>query len=401
MLSINILAQAYRSSDGGARIEFWAAVGAVFGVALFIRGFKILRFKRLILGTPSSKVRSAAMGLVELTGTAKGPHAIPAGITGEACFYYRALAWQLRQSGRNKQWMKVADESLYVPFFIDDSTGRVLVDPRNAELDVHCNFKDEIGVSYFAGGMMPANVAAYLARNGLAASDSTRIEEYCIKPDYPLFVFGTLGANPLRGQWTPVAQRLKVGSFKSRLNPFGPASNFGLQVLGASVGIAAESSMIQPSRVPLSPANASLPHQPTLSSAPSVSPSWSAVSMDEVGMASAGSALARHAAFVPQSPCAAASVTVADRPAAPAVTPISQTSNLPPAPVVDASGFEINPSVAVGKGTSGAPFTISWKSQREVVMELAWKSSLCIWGGPILTLGCLYILSISFGWISL
>ena len=34
--------------------------------------------QRLILNTPSSKIRSASMGLVEITGMAKGPHTIPA-----------------------------------------------------------------------------------------------------------------------------------------------------------------------------------------------------------------------------------------------------------------------------------------------------------------------------------
>jgi hypothetical protein len=395
MFFIDILAQAYSSANGGARIEFWAVAGAIFGVVLFVRGFQMLRFKRLILSTPSSKVRSAAMGLVELTGMSKGPHTIPAGITGEACFYYRAMAWQLRQSGRSNQWMKVADESLYVPFFIEDPTGRVLVDPRGAELDVHCNFKDRFGVSYFAADMMPANVSAYLARNGLAGCDGTRIEEYCIKPDYPLFVLGTLGANPLRGQWAPVAQTLEVGSFKSRLNPFGPVGNFGAQIFGASIGISAQRSMIQPSHVSVSPMNASSPHQ-SVSPATSASASWSAVSMDEADMANVGSVLGRHAASAPKT-AVTSSVAVADRAVLGTAPPMP---HMPPPPARDGNGFEINPAVAVGKGTSGAPFAISWKSQREVVTELAWKSSLCIWGGPLLTLACLYILSISFGWIS-
>jgi hypothetical protein len=145
-----LLAQSYVPSNNSARVEFWAAVGAVFGAFLFFRGFSMLRIKRLILNTPSSKIRSASMGLVEITGMATGPHTIPAGITGEPCFYYRAMAWQLRQSGRSNQWRKVADESLYVPFFVEDSTGRMLVNPQGAELDVHRNFKDEIGESLFA-----------------------------------------------------------------------------------------------------------------------------------------------------------------------------------------------------------------------------------------------------------
>jgi hypothetical protein len=393
-----LLAQSYVPSNNSARVEFWAAVGAVFGAFLFFRGFSMLRIKRLILNTPSSKIRSASMGLVEITGMATGPHTIPAGITGEPCFYYRAMAWQLRQSGRSNQWRKVADESLYVPFFVEDSTGRMLVNPQGAELDVHRNFKDEIGESLFANrDTMPENIAMYLLRNGLAGADATRIEEYCIKPDYPLFVLGTLGANDTRGEWKPVVRNGAGISFKSRMNPFGPAANFGLQVLGAGLGITAQRSMMQPWRVPTTPFTASSARPPAQFPAAQHSANWSSVSMDEPYIDQFSAAIARHSKPAPSPALPTASVAVAEREAA---TPIAPIAAAPEPPLVDASGFEISPAVAIGKGADGKPFTISWKSQRDLVQELAWKSTLCIWGGPILALVCLYILGISCGWLS-
>lgn len=388
------LAQAVSTNASWGRLEFWAAVGAVFGVLLFFRGFHMLRFKRLVLNTPESKIRSASMGPIEIEGMAKGPHTIPAGITGEPCFYYRAMAWQLRESGRNRQWTKVADESLYLPFFVEDSTGRMLVNPAGAELDIHCNFKDQIGDTFFAhADVMPPNLSAFLGRNGLALSDSTKLEEYCIKPEYPLFVFGTLGTNALRGEWAPVAQIQQGTSLKSRLNPFGPAGNFGLQMIGASIGIAAQTSRIDPSQVPVSAASGAFSRQSTAatkSAAPAPS-SWSTVSMDEMSTATMAAAIARHSASAPSPATGGSRVAVADREPAPAM-PLP-----PPQPVVDANGFEINPAVAIGKGENGAPFAISSNSQRELVRALAWKSTLCIWGGPILTLGCLYFLFSVFG----
>jgi len=396
MPTITILFAHTYSSNVSGRLVFWAAVGAVFGVVLFFRGFQMLRYKRLILNTPESKIRSASMGMVEIEGMAKGPHTIPAGVTGEPCFYYRAMAWQLRESGRNSQWQKVADECLYLPFFVDDSTGRMLVNPAGAELDVHCNFKDEFGTSFFShADMMPANISAFLGRNGLALSDKTRIEEYCIKPEYPLFIFGTLGRNDAGVAWSPVLQVASRSTFKGKLNPFGPLGSFGTQILGASIGITAVNSRIVPSEVPVTPvtgSSARLSPTPAVSAKPAAS-SWSSVSMDEAGMAKFGSAIARHAASMPAPTPGKSATAVADREPAPVAPP------LPPA--VDASGFEINPAVAIGKGSDGAPFTISSNSQRDVVRALAWKSTLCIWGGPILTLVSLYVLGISFGWISL
>jgi len=52
----------------------------------------------------------------------------------------------------------------------------------------------------------------------------------------------------------------------------------------------------------------------------------------------------------------------------------------------------MHPTVAISKGQHNEPFAISGYSQREVVGKLAWQSAACIWGGPLLTLACLYFL---------
>jgi len=79
-----------------------ALLGGYSGIYLFLRGFRMLQHKRLILNTPLSKIRSASMGLVEVSGMAKGPQTIRAGITGEPCYYYRARAWQESDSGNRR-----------------------------------------------------------------------------------------------------------------------------------------------------------------------------------------------------------------------------------------------------------------------------------------------------------
>jgi hypothetical protein len=397
--TIDVILLAY-SSPADLRPEMWSAAGAVLGGFLFFRGFSMLRCKRVILNTPASKIRSASMGLVEVTGMARGPKTIPAGITGEACYYYRAMAWQLRQSGRDREWMKVADESVYVPFFVEDPTGRMLVNPQGAELDIHRNFEDQIGHSFLGSSdMMPENVSAFLLRNGLAGSDATRLEEYCIKPDYPLFVFGTLGRNSARGEWAPVAQTTAGWSFKSRLNLFGPASGVGFQALGLSLGIKPEPSRIQissirPTAVLASPA-------PEAPSAPAAGARWSAVSIDE------GNLQALRLRAVAESTSASEPVPhvepQASRPVVATAVATPERKNVAPefptACPPDSSGFDLNCSTVIGKGTDGQPFMISWHSQREVVQSLAWKSALCIWGGPILTLVSVYILLLNLDWL--
>ena len=94
-------------------------LGVATGVYLFLRGVRMLQYKRLILNTPFSKIRSASMGLVEVNGTPIAPQTIASAITGQACFYYRARAWQFRDSDTGRgEWVQSIDESLFVPFFL-------------------------------------------------------------------------------------------------------------------------------------------------------------------------------------------------------------------------------------------------------------------------------------------
>ncbi len=194
------------------RDDLWlyAGIGAAAGVYLFYRGFRTLQRKRLILDTPSSKIRSASMGLVEVSGLATGPYTIPAPVTGVPCYFYRTIAWQLKQAGKNKEWQKVAEESMHVPFFLDDNTGRLLVDPQGAEMEIHRDFHEEYSGSFFGSNDdVSLSVANFLARYGVANDHRLRVDEYCIKPKNALFVLGTLAQNPgVEVSGTPVRSGL-------------------------------------------------------------------------------------------------------------------------------------------------------------------------------------------------
>jgi hypothetical protein len=80
----------------------------------FFLGFRLLACKRLLLATPTSKIRSAARGLVEVNGMAAGPYTLSAPITGKLCFLYHTTAWQQRE-GKTEEWEKVADETRVCP----------------------------------------------------------------------------------------------------------------------------------------------------------------------------------------------------------------------------------------------------------------------------------------------
>lgn len=368
----------FSSSSDGFWIVLTCPVGAAIGTLLFFNGFRMLRYKRLILDTPLSRIHSASIGLVEITGTPTGPKTLTAPVTKAPCYYYRVQAWQWEESGRNHEWKRVLNESLCVPFFLEDGTGRMLIDPQGAEMDVHRSFSDEIRASFFnSRDLLPENVRGFLVNRGLVPYEKIKIEERIIQPEFPLFVFGTLGENPSRGSWEP---RPHVAG--------GGASPFNIQFGGGpGLEITFQSTRTRSQTGPLNNAlvNA-ITHIPgaqvtrlELQRAPG--------SGAPVLSAAAAEALQRLDIGVPAG-------VLGDSPNAVAVINDSSPAN-PSAP-----SFDLRPSAAIGKGQRGDPFTISWHSQKEVVRALAWKSTLYIWGGPVLAIAFLYFLFLELGFIS-
>jgi hypothetical protein len=311
-----------------------ALLGTYSGIYLFLRGFRMLQQKRLILNTPLSKIRSASMGLVEVNGMAKGPQTIRAGITGEPCYYYRARAWLKSESGNQGQWEQVADETVCVPFFVDDGTGRMLVYPQGAQLDVHRNFKEEYGGSFFSSReLIPESVRKFMMRHGISTSGTVRLEEQCILPGYPLFVFGTLGENPAKNPW-PSASLTGTTPASPSFVPSAKTEN--VFAIAGLVDV--------PRAVPSKPTH-----------------------MVPVQRGEAAS----HAA-------AANSV---------AHSPEGQNVHQ-----VEAEEFDLRPRAAITNGEHNQLFTISSQSQRDVVSSLEWEAIGCIWGGPALALLSIYVL---------
>lgn len=164
----------------------WAMIGLVAGVYAFIRGFFLLRRKRFILDIPRSTIRGAPLGLVEVSGKVDGPYTIIAPLSGEDCFYYRAMVWQ---KGSRAPWRRAAEETLATPFFLDDGTGRMLVDPRGAETDLPPVFSEEYESS------VPENLRHFLNRHAVSTELPLKLKEFCVRAGDALYVLGTLRQN--------------------------------------------------------------------------------------------------------------------------------------------------------------------------------------------------------------
>jgi len=339
-----------------------SAVAIAGGLYFFVSGFRLLARKRLLLTTPTSKIRSASMGLVEVNGMAAGPYTMPAPITGKPCFLYHTTAWQQRD-GKKEDWDKVADETLHLPFFIDDLTGQLLVEPLGADLDLHRDFREEYAASFFSSNFsnpdeVPPRVSVFLSRHGIAPARRLRIEERSIKPEDALFIAGTLTENP----------GVQVRSFS-------PRSDYSHRT---------------------APNNSSeqLPAPEIIRLPNGSSPS----STQEMSQQAKIAAALTRAGITKSEAWSAAGVPYQT---------IAVEENAPPAPVFadnsahnsahdeaqpKPSDFNLSPPVVLMKGANNPTFVISFRSQKEFVSALAWKSAAMVWGGAAITLLGLYML---------
>ena len=174
----------------------WIAIWV--GLFLLLIGFHLLSRKcsLLTLTAPNSTIQNAAIGPLQVNGSAIGPDTLKAPINGSPCFLYQITAWQ-RPTGKGK-WTKAAEETLHLPFFVDDSTGQLLVEPLGADLDLLPDFHEE----YYASPTsllpsspeeFPPNVGAFLARHGIVRHGNVRdaylrIEQRTIKPGDHIFI---------------------------------------------------------------------------------------------------------------------------------------------------------------------------------------------------------------------
>jgi hypothetical protein len=296
---------------------------------------------------------------------------------------------------------------MHVPFFLDDNTAKVMVDPRGAELDLHRDFQQEFCDSFFTTKEeVPPNVRALLSRHGIETRNKIKVEEFCIKPKNSLFLLGTLGENPgLELTPKPIRDDEHNTLTFDKALWFNP----GRSAFGTSLSIAGGAAFSEHSSVSelLIGGGSTVPHSEFHESAFANSPLGKSIHAEESGHAASSRIIQLSPDSVPtkladmtqQQKIAAALMKAGiSNPAAWAAAGVpssmpavgaSQTSALV-APAGSTEGFDPRPPIVLMKGKNNSTFLISWRSQRELARSLGWRCSLMIWGGPILALLCLY-----------
>jgi hypothetical protein len=178
------------------------AIFLVLGGIIYFFAFYFLRIKHLIQNTPTSKIRSIAMGFAEVWGKV-----IPFDKNGlltspfskEKCVYYKYRIQEYRSSGKNSSWVTIKKGVEKKLFFIEDETGRILVDPTKAYIDISRDNTFNSGL----GQDPPYTVIQFLKSQNIrfegpifGINKRMRFIESFIKPNDRLYVMGTVEDNP-------------------------------------------------------------------------------------------------------------------------------------------------------------------------------------------------------------
>jgi hypothetical protein len=149
----------------------------------FYYSFRFLRHTRLIEDTPTSKIRSAHQGYVELEGIAHPLEntAVACPLTNTGCVWWFYEIEKKVRSGKNTSWSTIDKKTSDAPFYLADDTGRCVVDPAGAE--VVTTFKRV----WYGGSAWPSGPPG---RSGLFSSGGYRYTERLILPASQIYALG-------------------------------------------------------------------------------------------------------------------------------------------------------------------------------------------------------------------
>jgi hypothetical protein len=160
---------------------------------MFLRAFRDLRTRRLIENTPTARIRSMAMGLVEIDGQVvpRSEHMAP--FSGRPCAYWEL---DIATRGRNNSWNVVHRNASGSPFFLRDETGLALVYPKGADVRVQSQVEETcLGIN------LPDCYVEYMDQQNLAFRhvwrlSSLRFRERLFEEGQRIYVLGTAMPRP-------------------------------------------------------------------------------------------------------------------------------------------------------------------------------------------------------------
>lgn len=151
----------------------------VLGLGIIGYGYSRHRERQLIRDTPTSQVESMSVGAVEVSGTVEAAAAtVPALLTGDECAVVVYDVEEYRWSDDGREWRTQDAGVAAEPFYLDDGTGRVLVDPTDWSADYDISDADCAREQYDDTADQPPAVTAFLAEYTTEPGHTDRKRRY-------------------------------------------------------------------------------------------------------------------------------------------------------------------------------------------------------------------------------
>jgi hypothetical protein len=166
------------------------------GLALFTWGFGRFRKLQLVRNTPTSKIRSMAMGNVEIKGEAKDKQKIfEAPFSKEECIYCKYKVEEYYEDDDGGDWRtKLSDENR-TEFGIEDGTGEAIIRPEGADFrlpaDNTYTVRDHEEPPEKIKEFLRNNEEVDLQEGGwFSVERDRRYKEWYITPGEELYIYG-------------------------------------------------------------------------------------------------------------------------------------------------------------------------------------------------------------------
>lgn len=159
-------------------------------------GLKYLKFRKMVLKTPTSKIWDIHKGLTELYGEVvpSDMGTIISPVQKKECVYYKYRIQEYRSHGKSGSYVTIASGKDHRLFYLQDVTGLVLVDSRHANIDIFKKYKFTTGLFK----KIPVSVIPFLEKNNIHykipifGHKNMRFEEEVIMPFSNLYVLGNV-----------------------------------------------------------------------------------------------------------------------------------------------------------------------------------------------------------------
>lgn len=171
-------------------VMIFSGLVTVGGALWFAQSFRDRRVQRLIQDTPTARIRSMAMGMVELSGHTVARSMVNAPFSGRPCVYWEVEISTRRTGKHHRGWNIVHRNRSGSPFFLKDDTGLALVYPQGAD----CRLP--FGVEEVTGGFgVPEVYSEYMRSQNLGMAGfwslgSMRFRERTLDESQVVFVLG-------------------------------------------------------------------------------------------------------------------------------------------------------------------------------------------------------------------